>query len=50
MRPTKLFDTELAGRLLNYPRVGLAVLVEELLGYRMRKEHSAVDWSRAAAP
>ena len=33
MRPTRLFDTELAGRLLNYPRVGLAVLVEELLGY-----------------
>ena len=46
MRPTRLFDTELAGRLLNYPRVGLAVLVEDLLGYSMRKEHSAVDWSR----
>jgi ribonuclease D len=50
MRPTRLFDTELAGRLLNYPRVGLAILVEELLGYRMRKEHSAVDWSRRPLP
>ncbi|MBA2560448.1 MAG: HRDC domain-containing protein [Propionibacteriales bacterium] len=50
MRPHRLFDTELAGRLLNYPRVGLAVLVEELLGYRMRKEHSAVDWSRRPLP
>ncbi len=50
MRPGRLFDTELAGRLLNYPRVGLAVLVEELLGFRMRKEHSAVDWSRRPLP
>ncbi|MBA3232423.1 MAG: ribonuclease D [Propionibacteriales bacterium] len=50
MRPRRIFDTELAGRLLNYPRVGLAVLVEELLGYRMRKEHSAVDWSRRPLP
>ncbi|MEJ7628702.1 MAG: ribonuclease D [Nocardioidaceae bacterium] len=50
MRPTNLFDTELAGRLLNYPRVGLAVLVEDLLGYSMRKEHSAVDWSRRPFP
>ena len=29
---------------------GLAVLVEELLGFRMRKEHSAVDWSRRPLP
>ncbi|MBA2445705.1 MAG: ribonuclease D [Nocardioidaceae bacterium] len=50
MRPAHLFDTELAGRLLGYPRVGLAVLVEELLGWRMRKEHSAVDWSRRPLP
>lgn len=50
LRPAQLFDTELAGRLLNYPRVGLAVLVEELLGFSMRKEHSAVDWSRRPLP
>jgi ribonuclease D len=50
LRPTALFDTELAGRLLGYPRVGLATLVEEITGRRMRKEHSAVDWSRRPLP
>ncbi len=50
LRPRSLFDTELAGRLLGYPRVGLATLVEELTGRRMRKEHSAVDWSRRPLP
>ena len=48
--PTRLFDTELAGRLLGYPRVGLASLVESLLGKRMAKEHSAVDWSTRPLP
>jgi ribonuclease D len=48
--PTSLFDTELAGRLLGYPRVGLATLVETILGQSMRKEHSAVDWSRRPLP
>ncbi len=48
--PTRLFDTELAGRLLGYPRVGLASLVETLLGQRMAKEHSAVDWSTRPLP
>jgi ribonuclease D len=44
-RPRSLFDTELAGRLLGYPRVALGTLLEELLGYRLAKEHSASDWS-----
>jgi ribonuclease D len=48
--PTELFDTELAGRLLGYPRVGLATLVETLIGRRMKKEHSAVDWSTRPLP
>jgi ribonuclease D len=48
--PSALFDTELAGRLLGYPRVGLATLVETLLGRRMKKEHSAVDWSTRPLP
>ncbi len=48
--PTALFDTELAARLLGYPRVGLATLVEVILGSSMRKEHSAVDWSRRPLP
>jgi ribonuclease D len=48
--PSTLFDTELAGRLLGYPRVGLATLVETLLGYSMKKEHSAADWSTRPLP
>jgi ribonuclease D len=48
--PTSLFDTELAGRLLGYPRVGLSTLVETKLGWRMKKEHSAVDWSTRPLP
>src|SRR4051812_19659071 len=50
LRPDSLFDTELAGRLLGYPGVGLATLVETVLGRRMKKEHSAVDWSRRPLP
>ena len=50
MRPASLFDTELAGRLLGHPRVGLATLVESVLGRSMRKEHSAVDWSTRPLP
>ena len=50
LHPTALFDTELAGRLLGYPRVGLATLVESLLGARLAKEHSAVDWSTRPLP
>ncbi len=50
LRPAALFDTELAGRLLGKPRVGLATLVEELVGQRMRKEHSAADWSTRPLP
>jgi ribonuclease D len=50
LRPSCLFDTELAGRLLGYPRVGLATLVETVVGRRLRKEHSAVDWSTRPLP
>jgi ribonuclease D len=50
MVPSVLFDTELAGRLAGYPRVGLATMVETLLGRRMEKSHSAADWSRRPLP
>jgi ribonuclease D len=49
-RPRALFDTELAGRLLGYPRVGLASLVEEVLGLRLAKGHGAEDWSTRPLP
>ncbi|MGZ4604459.1 MAG: HRDC domain-containing protein [Kineosporiaceae bacterium] len=50
MRPTRLFDTELASRLAGLQRVGLAAAVEELLGLSLAKEHSAVDWSVRPLP
>ncbi len=48
--PSRLFDTELAGRLLSYPRVGLGALTEAVLGYALEKGHSAVDWSTRPLP
>ncbi|HLU43005.1 MAG TPA: HRDC domain-containing protein [Microthrixaceae bacterium] len=50
LRPRSLFDTELAGRLLNLPRVGLAALVEHYLGMSLAKEYSAADWSTRPLP
>jgi ribonuclease D len=49
-RPRALFDTELAGRLLGYPRVALGTMLEEVLGFRLAKEHSAADWSIRPLP
>jgi ribonuclease D len=49
-RPRLLFDTELAGRLLGYPRVALGTMLEEVLGFRLAKEHSAADWSIRPLP
>jgi ribonuclease D len=48
--PNRLFDTELAGRLLGRPRVGLAALTETELGFTLAKEHSAADWSTRPLP
>ncbi|GGT18699.1 HRDC domain-containing protein [Streptomyces purpureus] len=50
MVPTRLFDTELAGRLAGFPRVGLGAMVESVLGYALEKGHSAVDWSTRPLP
>jgi ribonuclease D len=50
LRPTRLFDTELAARLAGFERVGLATMVEVLLGQQLAKEHSAADWSRRPLP
>jgi ribonuclease D len=48
--PTRLFDTELAARLANVERVGLAALTENLLGFALEKHHSAADWSTRPLP
>ncbi|WP_376771702.1 ribonuclease D [Actinokineospora xionganensis] len=50
LRPRKLFDTELAGRLAGFDRVALGTLVELLLGYHLEKGHGAADWSRRPLP
>lgn len=50
LRPRLLFDTELAGRLLGMPRVGLGPMVEDVLGERLAKGHGAADWSRRPLP
>ena len=50
MVPQRLFDTELAGRLLGLPRVALGSLIEVALGKSLAKEHSASDWSRRPLP
>ncbi|MBB5784938.1 ribonuclease D [Nonomuraea jabiensis] len=49
-RPREMFDTELAGRLLGYERVGLGTMVETVLGLRLEKGHSAADWSTRPLP
>src|SRR6478609_1134608 len=50
IRPRRLFDTELAGRLAGLPRVGLGPLVEQMLGLHLRKGHGAADWSTRPLP
>jgi ribonuclease D len=50
LRPDRLFDTELAARLAGLPRVGLAAVIETLLGFTLAKEHSAADWSTRPLP
>ncbi|MBV8932146.1 MAG: ribonuclease D [Kutzneria sp.] len=50
LRPSVLFDTELAGRLAGFDRVSLGSMVERLLGYRLDKGHGAADWSRRPLP
>ncbi|HEX2315704.1 MAG TPA: ribonuclease D [Thermomonospora sp.] len=50
LRPRRLFDTELAGRLLGHPKVGLGSMVENVLGFVLEKGHSAADWSTRPLP
>ena len=50
MRPSALYDTELAGRLAGFDRVNLATMVERLLGMGLAKGHGAADWSKRPLP
>lgn len=48
--PARLFDTELASRLLGLERVGLGAVVLELLDIELAKAHSASNWSTRPLP
>jgi len=50
LRPRRLFDTELAGRLLGSERVALGTMLEQYLGISLEKGHSAADWSTRPLP
>ncbi|CAM3073226.1 ribonuclease D [Mycobacterium intermedium] len=50
MRPSALYDTELAGRLAGFDRVNLATMVQRLLGQGLVKGHGAADWSKRPLP
>jgi ribonuclease D len=50
LNPTRLFDTELAGRIAGMPRVALGTLTETILDISLAKEHSAQDWSIRPLP
>ncbi|MGH3546199.1 MAG: HRDC domain-containing protein [Mycobacteriales bacterium] len=50
LRPSKLFDTELGGRLAGFERVSLALMTERLLGFRLEKGYAAADWSTRPLP
>ena len=48
--PVRIFDTELAARMLGRERVGLGPLVEAELGMYLAKGHGAADWSTRPLP
>ncbi|MFJ6679427.1 ribonuclease D [Microbacterium sp. NPDC091382] len=50
LEPPRIFDTELAARLLGHDRVGLGAVVEHTLGITLAKAHSAADWSTRPLP
>ncbi|MCO7202732.1 ribonuclease D [Microbacterium sp. CnD16-F] len=50
LEPPRIFDTELAARLLGHDRVGLGAVVEDTLGITLAKAHSAADWSTRPLP
>ncbi|MBN9200552.1 MAG: HRDC domain-containing protein, partial [Microbacterium chocolatum] len=50
LEPERMFDTELAARLLGHERVGLGAVVEQTLGITLAKAHSAADWSTRPLP
>ncbi|MGN7976325.1 ribonuclease D [Microbacterium sp. 22195] len=50
LNPPRIFDTELASRLLGSDGFGLAAVVEHTIGITLAKAHSAADWSTRPLP
>lgn len=50
LHPETLFDTELAGRLLDVGKVNLAAMVRREFGLALAKGHGGSDWSRRPLP
>ncbi len=50
LKPTTLFDTAIAAKLLGYERFGLAAVCEQVLGLSLIKDHQASDWSLRPLP
>ena len=50
LRPSALFDTEIAARLIGLERFGLAAVTEQVLGLGLVKDHQASDWSVRPLP
>lgn len=50
LEPERIFDTELAARLLGHARVGLGAVVASTVGVELAKEYSAANWSTRPLP
>lgn len=45
-----LFDTQSAAQTLGWPHTGLAAVLEERFGVRLKKQHQRADWGRRPLP
>ena len=45
IRPTRLFDTQVAGQLLGYSTPSLAYMVQKYVGVSLDKTHQRTDWT-----
>lgn len=50
LRPTTLFDTELAARLVGFDRPNLGAMVHHVTGIELEKGHGREDWSSLPLP
>lgn len=48
--PPKLFDTQIAAKLLGYPQVGLGPLLQRIFGIDLAKDHSRENWYQRPLP